>query len=104
MVTINQSYHVMFIKYTLRVPAPLTPQDLERLRQRLAQNGIWRAKGYVTMSGGGVMKLDYAFGDFFTSPASPDAATALDEIVLIGEDRQALLEANATERFFGGKS
>lgn len=87
---------------TLNNPAPLTQQDLERLRQRLDQGGIWRAKGFVTMSDGSVMKLDYVFGDFFTSPATPDTATALDALVLIGEDKQALSALDATERFFGG--
>ena len=86
---------------TLSIPAPLTGQDLERLRQRLDQGGIWRAKGYATMSDGSVVKLDYAFGDFFTTPATPDAAVALDALVLIGEDRRALSGADAAERFFG---
>ncbi len=86
---------------TLSIPAPLTGQNLERLRQRLDQGGIWRAKGYATMSDGSVIKLDYAFGDFFTTPANPDAAAALNALVLIGEDRQALSEADAAERFFG---
>jgi len=86
---------------TFSIPAPLTGQDLERLRQRLDQGGIWRAKGYATMSDGSVIKLDYAFGDFFTTPANPDAAAALNALVLIGEDRQALSEADAAERFFG---
>ena len=53
------------------------------------------------MSDGSVIKLDYAFGDFFTTPANPDAAAALNALVLIGEDRQALSEADAAERFFG---
>ncbi len=89
---------------TLRIPAPLTEQDLKRLRQRLDRGGIWRAKGFATMSDGSVAKLDYAFGDFFTSPASPDTAAALDTLVLIGEDKQALSQADATERFFGGRA
>jgi len=86
---------------TLRIPAPLTRQDLECLRERLDQAGIWRAKGFATMTDGGVMKLDYAFGDYFTSPVSPDTASPLDALVLIGEDRQALSESDAAERFFG---
>jgi len=86
---------------TLSIPAPLTQQGLECLRKRLDQHGIWRAKGFATMSDGGVVKLDYAFGDFFASPASPDDAAALNVLVLIGADRQALLEAGAAERFFG---
>ena len=89
---------------TIRIPVPLTQQDLERLRQRLDQNCIWRAKGFATMSDGGVMKLDYAFGDFFTSPVSPDTASALDALVLIGEDRQALFTGDAAERFFGRRN
>jgi len=89
---------------TLTIPAPLTQQDLECLRQQLDQNGIWRAKGFATMSDGGVMKLDYAFGDFFTSPVSPDTASALDALVLIGEDRQALFTGDAAERFFGRRN
>jgi len=89
---------------TLRIPAPLTQQDLERLRQRLDRGGIWRAKGFATMSDGSVVKLDYAFGDFFTAPAPPDTAAALDTLVLIGEDKQALSQADATERFFGGRA
>ena len=86
---------------TLRVPGPLTAQDLERFRQRLERNGIWRAKGFAPMSDGSVLKIDYAFGDFFTSVAAPDGASAAAGIVLIGEDPRALSEAGATARFFG---
>ena len=86
---------------TLKVPAPLTELDLERLRQRLERGGVWRAKGLVPMEDGSVVKIDYAFGDFFTSVRSDGEEAPVGEVVLIGEDRQALSEIGAAERFFG---
>jgi len=85
---------------TLLVPTPLTDEALEGFRQRLERSGIWRAKGFVPMSDGTVMKVDYVFGDWFTSPRSPEETAISYEVVLIGEDRQALSEENAAERFF----
>jgi len=85
----------------LKVPAPLTQQALESFLGRMEENGIWRAKGFVTMSDGSIKKIDYAFGDFFISIKSPDTAAASDEVVLIGEDPRALSEKGLIQRFFG---
>ena len=85
----------------LRVPAPLSEQDLDYFRRQLEPNAIWRAKGLVTMTDGSINKVDYAFGDFFVEIKSPDAVSAPDEVVLIGEDRKALSEGNPAVRFFG---
>lgn len=84
----------------LRVPGPLTVQELDLFRRRLEENGVWRAKGHVTMTDGSVKKVDYAFGDFFIATPSPDASAAPDEVVLIGEDQRALTEGGLAERFF----
>lgn len=85
----------------LKVPAPLTQQELDFFREQLEENGIWRAKGFVTMTDGSIKKIDYAFGDFFIAIKSPDTAAASDEIVLIGEDPKALSEKDLMGRFFG---
>lgn len=86
---------------SLRVPGPLTAQELDLFRRRLEENGIWRAKGHVTMTDGSIKKIDYAFGDFFIAAKSPELAPTPYEVVLIGEDRRALSEKDITERFFG---
>ena len=84
---------------TIKVSAPLIENQLKDLRQNLERNGIWRAKGFVTMSDGTTKKIDYAFGDFFTSPGIPGAVSAPGEIVLIGESPQALSEKELERRF-----
>ena len=85
---------------TLKVPAPLTEDQLDHFRQRLEQNGIWRAKGFVPMSDGTTKKIDYAFGDFFTSSDCPGAIPVPAEIVLIGENSQALSEKELAKYLF----
>lgn len=85
----------------LRVPGPLTAQQLDLFRRQLEENGIWRAKGFVTMTDGSIKKIDYAFGDFFIAEKNPDRAATPDQVILIGEDREALSEEGLAGRFFG---
>ncbi len=91
--------HDGYASLTLRLDAPVTPEELQRLL-RQAGPGLYRAKGLIRLQGRGPVVAQYATGrlDFEPAPRPSGTDEPHDYLVLIGRD---LRDPDSEDRFPG---